>query len=265
MAEVKETVPIPVQCNHCGGGHKKHDVLFAEKSDWEDPETGEHGYVIYTVARCRGCETIRFVMTSWDTSSPYDPYDSETVRVFPDNASADRRTPALSQFDLPDKVGQMYAETLQAYDAGAHTLCGAGLRAIVEALCLDQGVAGGNLLKKIEALVAGGHLAKKQADHLHEERYLGNSAVHEMEKPSKSDLEDGLQIIEGLLKTIYILPVHAEGMKKRREARAAKKAATAAKSAKPAKTAAPAAASSSSSPAAGSKPSGTGALKKPKS
>jgi hypothetical protein len=117
----------------------------------------------------------------------------------------------------------MYRETLRALDAGAFTLCGAGLRGTVEALCLEQQVAGRDLKTKIDALVEAGHLAPNQAGHLHEERYLGNAAVHEMETPARSDLDDGLQIIEGLLKTIYVLPTHAASMKRRREARVAER------------------------------------------
>ena len=48
---------------------------------------------------------------------------------------------------------------------------------------------------------------------------LGNAALHEMETPSVQDIEDGLEIVEGLINTIYILPSKAERLKKRREAK----------------------------------------------
>ena len=53
----------------------------------------------------------------------------------------------------------IYTETIQAFNLGAPTLAEAGLRAIVEALCIHQG-ASGNLQKKIDSLVERGLLAK---------------------------------------------------------------------------------------------------------
>ena len=61
------------------------------------------------------------------------------------------------------------------------------------------------------------YLVQTQADLLHEERYIGNFALHEMKTPTKEDLEDGLQIIEVLLKTIYVLPDHAARLRTQRE------------------------------------------------
>ena len=55
---------------------------------------------------------------------------------------------------------------------------------------------------------------------LHEERYLGNSALHELATPSAQDIEDGLTIVEGLINTIYILPSNAKRLKHHREAKA---------------------------------------------
>ena len=56
-----------------------------------------------------------------------------------------------------------------------------------------------------------------QAALLHEERYLGNAALHELETPSKQAIEDGLGIVEGLMNTIYILPHKAERLRSRRQ------------------------------------------------
>lgn len=228
MAKKKEDQhdPEDFRCTNCGG-YRKHNVLFRHREPWVDYEMAAQGYAVYIVAQCRGCETFRFALKESDSSMPRDDYNehTETVKIFPDDGASRKRKPVLEDHDLPPPVAQMYQETLSAFDAGAHTLAGAGLRAIVEALCLDQGVAGRDLQTKIDALVTAGQLAQKQAEHLHEERYLGNDAIHQMAKPSRNDLEDGLRIIENLLQTIYVLPQHAAGLKKSREARAAKKAA----------------------------------------
>jgi hypothetical protein len=110
----------------------------------------------------------------------------------------------------------MYKETNDALNANIRTLAGGGLRATVEAICLDNGITSGTLLGKIDELAKQNLLTKAQADLLHEERYLGNAALHELATPSTQDIEDGLGIIEGLINTIYILPTKAERLKKRR-------------------------------------------------
>jgi hypothetical protein len=110
---------------------------------------------------------------------------------------------------FPDRVSRIYGETATAFNSGLSVLTGGGLRAIVEAICIDQDVAGGNLSAKIDALVNQNILSQPQADLLHEERYLGNTALHEIDPPSAQDLKDGLDIVEGLLRTIYVLPERA--------------------------------------------------------
>src|SRR5262249_54121961 len=119
--------------------------------------------------------------------------------------------------DFPDRVGRIYLETVRALNAGSLILAGGGLRAIVEAICIDQKVTGGNLQKRIDNLVARGLLARPQAELLHEERYIGNAAFHEISAPAKTDVEDGLIIVEGLLNTIYTLPGRAKRLRMKRQ------------------------------------------------
>ena len=95
------------------------------------------------------------------------------------------------------------------------------MRAIVEALCQDKNVQGGNLQEKIDNLARQGFLATPQAELLHEERYLGNAALHEIVAPSKLDVQDGFDIIETLLTTIYILPDKADRLRAKRTRQAA--------------------------------------------
>ena len=119
--------------------------------------------------------------------------------------------------DLPVQVARICSETIIASNAGALTLAGGRLRAIVEAICIDRKVSGQDLQKKIDDFVAKGLLAKPQADLLHEERYIGNAALHEILPPVKQEIEDELVIVEGLMNTIYILPLRAERLREKRQ------------------------------------------------
>ena len=89
----------------------------------------------------------------------------------------------------------------------------------MEAICIGRKVSGQDLQKKIDDFVAKGFLAKPQADLLHEERYIGNAALHGILPPVKQEIEDELVIVEGLMNTIYILPLQAERLREKRQKR----------------------------------------------
>lgn len=146
--------------------------------------------------------------------------------VYPDSPGmVSKRATALTIEDTRDDGGQelipatvwkMYHETLAAFSANIRTLAAGGLRAVVEAICLDKQVPGANLQKKIDELATQGSLTKAEAELLHEERYLGNEALHELSTPSARDIEDGLEIVESLIRTLYILPSKAKRLRARR-------------------------------------------------
>ena len=60
-----------------------------------------------------------------------------------------------------------------------------------------------------------GLLSKKQAEFLHNHRFMGNEAAHEMVAPKPEHLVAALDIAETLLKTIYVLPKMADKIKKK--------------------------------------------------
>jgi hypothetical protein len=106
-------------------------------------------------------------------------------------------------------------------NSNAPTLTAIGLRALVEAICIDQTCLGRNLQDKIDALVTTGALSKSQADFLHIHRFLGNEAAHEITPPPLDELAASLDILESLLKTIYELPVIAAQVRQSKSKRAA--------------------------------------------
>jgi hypothetical protein len=228
---------IWVKCASCGNQSRKHKVLCLKVKHLLDgpegiPETDEfHRFV-----ECMGCESLKYVSSSLDRqaqSHGYEVYE-EDFRVYPDapGTAGNRRLAAISNEDLiddkgknliPDTVWKMYRETIDAFNANIRTLAGGGLRAVVEAICIDKRINAKNLMESIDELSKQGFLTKAQAELLHEERYLGNAALHEMATPSIQDIEDGLGIVEGLIATIYVLPSKAERLKTRREAKKSEK------------------------------------------
>jgi hypothetical protein len=192
---------------------------------------GPEGPVIskefHRFVECMGCENTKYVISSLDVLL-FDA-EEEILKVYPDAPGTPvRRKPTIGGGDIryrrrgmlvPEPVWKMYMETIAALNANILTLAGGGLRAVVEAICLDKEIVEGNLQKKIGELSNQNLLTKAQADLLHEERYLGNAALHEMATPTQSDIEDGLGIVEGLINTIYIIPSKAKRLKDRREAK----------------------------------------------
>lgn len=220
--EAKQHQAVRAPCSSCGGGEKSHDVVYAHDVGWDNDEGGE-GATSYQICKCRGCGDVRFRTDTWSTLdiSPFSNEPESTVRVYPEVSTTHSRA-AVDADAFPDRIAAVYTETLKAFNAGCHILAGGGLRAIVEAVCIENSVAGKTLVAKIDAMATMGLLAKAQAELLHEERYIGNSALHEIEPPSKRDIQDGLDIVEGLLNTIYVLPTRAQRLKARREKKKAK-------------------------------------------
>ena len=120
-----------------------------------------------------------------------------------------------STYLLPFPLPNIYKETHAALVNQQPVLAGIGIRALVEAVCNDQAAQGKNLEQKIDGLMNMGLLTKDQAEFLHGLRILGNEAAHEV-KPHKEDtLGAAMDVVEHLLKTVYILPVQAKKLPQR--------------------------------------------------
>ena len=85
-----------------------------------------------------------------------------------------------------------------------------GLRALVETVCKEKEAVGGDLFKKIDSLVEKRVLTPVGATILHKIRTVGNAAAHEVKPHSERQLSLALDIVEHLLKDVFILPKQVE-------------------------------------------------------
>jgi hypothetical protein len=69
---------------------------------------------------------------------------------------------------------------------------------------------------KIEGLAERNILTERQARSLHEHRYLGNMALHELEIPSKGTLESAITIVEHIMEDLYSIPAHVGNLARMR-------------------------------------------------
>lgn len=219
MGEKSESV-IMIDCVGCSR-QTKHDVLHRKHVRWDDKESGICGGDEYLTLECRGCGDISLAIDTWnseDTDEDWQPISTRTL--YP---SRPVRKPIAAYLYLPSKVLNVYQETLKAIGSKAPILAAIGIRAVVEAVCKDKNCPERNLEKNIDFLVKKGHLAPDQADFLHLQRFMGNTAAHEIEPPEASELTAALDIAENLLTTLYVLPELAGEMKKSQEQLAARK------------------------------------------
>ena len=202
MAKKKQ--PIGVACNSCGR-RTNHDVVVAHSKNGEEEGWGWWA-IEYQVLRCLGCDTISFRESSWNSEN----IDHETggplveEKLFPDRNST--RRPITGYEHFPPKTRRIYSEVLNSLGISCWLLTAIGLRTLIESICLDQKCKKKNLKERITELATKGLLSKVQAQVLHNHRFLGNLAAHEIEAPQPLEILAALEIAETLLKTIYVIP-----------------------------------------------------------
>lgn len=111
---------------------------------------------------------------------------------------------------LPEPVRKIYNETLRAISTQLSILAGVGLRTLLEIICKDRQAAGKTLFEQIDDLVSQQILTPASAAILHNIRTLGNSAAHEAMPLDDRQMKFAFDIVEHLLKEVYIFPKQAE-------------------------------------------------------
>ncbi len=227
---------IKIYCTNCKGftnhgalekvsktftpqNHPEMEIQFAEGT-WE-------------ILECRGCEEITFRET-WTTSEDCEIETGETIptiRLFPPRS--ERTLPVKSHYMLSPTLRQIYRETIDCYNQAFNILCAVGIRMLIEGICLDKGIKDGpvqqkngstirqeNLQGKIEGMVESGIITEEHATTLHELRFLGNEAVHELKVPSFDELQIVIEIVEHTLESLYELTNKVELLHRKKHTRA---------------------------------------------
>jgi hypothetical protein len=134
----------------------------------------------------------------------------------------------FQQLNYGSPVDSVYRQTITAFNNGLSTLAGAGIRLLIEGICLDQKILKGrvytdqgklvrhkatkkiilrdNLEGKINGLLMKGLISKNQARVLHQLRKLGNDAAHALDQPPLNLIEECIDAIEHLLVQVYDQP-----------------------------------------------------------
>jgi hypothetical protein len=170
----------------------------------------------YQIVQCLGCEEISFrLSTRCSEDFVTDPISGETVleekvECYPSRIVG--RKKLEYGLNLPAQVSAIYDETHAALCNKQPILAGIGIRALLETICKEKGAEGRDLKIKINALVEMKVLTQPSADILQRLRTLGNEAAHEVKPHSEDRLGVAMDIIEHLLKDVYILPKIANSL-----------------------------------------------------
>jgi len=195
---------IRVFCGACGG--EKNHIVIAKREVQSHPDESYHWGENHYFCQCAGCDAYCYAVAEW-TEEYFNNYTGEMEykwKTYPFSKNA--RKPVDDANEFPYEVRLAYQEMISALNAQLPLLTAIGLRTVIEAVCVDQGVTGSNLEKKIDGLATSGVLSSAQASILHSHRFLGNIAAHEIVTANPRELIAALEIAEALLKTIYVLP-----------------------------------------------------------
>lgn len=203
---------IKSYCQRCDF-ETNHEILF--KEDIRSAADDYDYAVYYLVLKCNGCETISFRREFIDIESAYpDEYGDWkpdiTVTTYPNKSKV--KIGLENVYDLPEKIRLIYIEAINSYNAECPILTGVGFRAVIEAICIEEGITGRNLEIKINNLVRQKLITEKESKRLHSIRFIGNDSVHEMKVPKEKSLRLVLNIIEHLLSNIYLIDQDGEGV-----------------------------------------------------
>jgi hypothetical protein len=210
-------------CSICRG-YTNQKVLFEKSTDVGDEDWWESNK--YQVIQCEGCDKVsyRTLHNDIQQNQHADYEDPWTQEVYP-KRSIDS-LPIKILLNTPNNVRRIYRETIDAFNNDQYILCTAGLRAIIEGICNEKSITKGEVVNtagvkkmskgldgKIEGLCTSGFLTKTNAETLHELRFIGNEAVHELASPSDEELKLAIGIIEHTIENIYELQHKAKKLK----------------------------------------------------
>jgi hypothetical protein len=202
-------------CRNCKG-ERNHKTLFSVERTGSEEYIGYSWTEEYAIIECLGCENISFLNVSGDSDMvEFDDFNNTfeyltDKKIYPYCLTFGKELEHI--WDVPISIRDIYKETIEAFKADLFLLTAGGLRAIIEATCNHLEIKNESLQKRIDLLQKKEFLTKAESKRLHSIRFLGNDALHEMEKPKKEQLYILLGIVNHLLENLFIQDKQIEGL-----------------------------------------------------
>ncbi len=197
----------------CAGCERQTNqkILFSKKVKHIDQfDESDIDIFDFMTIECMGCKTVSFLRRQHIE----DPEVEGKMAFVDDHYPIDYSNfydefnflNGEDQQELPNDLYSLYEEVKNAFENGSNILAGIGLRTLVEAMCLHQKIAGRNLQDKIKNLLTAGLISTAELPILDKLRLIGNMSTHEIKAISLDKLNYALDIVNNVLKSIYILP-----------------------------------------------------------
>ena len=210
---VEDLKNTSTECHICGRvtNHKSLvKVSLSETHHADDEyENSITEYKDFSIIQCQGCMEASLKVESCNTDEvDFNTNEPDiTIEYYP-------KRQELVQFEnsflLPKALNDLYSETITAINNKCLTIAGIGIRGLIETICKEENIVGNNLYEKIENLHQEGKISSDSKEILHSLRRLYNKSAHDSFKPSLQQLQLSLDVIELLMKQIYL---HADAKK----------------------------------------------------
>jgi hypothetical protein len=196
-------------CNNCRQPTTHELVYFHTPEELEYLESDQQEDIRTTISKlwiCGGCERVTLQEITLDEGG-----EEIGSEFYP---SREKHYLIRKSFlQLNSKLSQIYEEIIICYNNASTILCATGLRALLEGVCADKGIAGKSLFEKINNLhtLLPGNIVES----LHIFRFIGNEAVHQLNTPSIDQLRSAIEVMEDLLNFLYDLDYKASNISRK--------------------------------------------------
>lgn len=199
-------------CNTCKG-ETNHDIKSShDQSYYEEYEN--HGQMFlgyyeeteYSFLVCRGCDTAT-LEERW-TNAAMRGYDGDNIYSFiyhPKRKNLGDRT-AKHFNHIDKKLNETYREIITSFQEGLGVVTAMGVRALLEAICVIEGIDGKKawgLGEKIGKLKEVSSIPESIIDGLKGIKFIGDDAAHRLNIPEKNSLSLSIDLLESLMTHMY--------------------------------------------------------------
>ncbi len=196
-------VDVSISRLHCNECKQKtwHDIVAEHEQSYYDNFWGYTKLLHGQILTCRGCEYLSFRL--FDHPFEFQTDGKVEELIYPEREFK-RRKRIYIFHTLPEKIQNLYTQTLTAYDNELCLLSAVGLRALIESIVVDKlnpNEFAFSIKSKIDALRK--YFSDDVIDTLQDFRFMGNQAAHALDEPSLGDIHRALNVIEGIMGYFY--------------------------------------------------------------
>ncbi len=207
MTEIKK-----IFCNTCRY-ETKHEVKSTHECSYreviEDRGREFLGYCEdyeYRFLICRGCDTAT-LEEKWTCSGMN---DNDGNDIYTYEHSPKRKNLGVREskrfVHIDKKLNETYKEIIIAHQQGLGIVTSMGIRALLEGICVIEGVddkQAWGLGKKIEALKDSANIPDSIVDGLKGIKFIGDDAAHRLNATDKNSIRLSIDLLEALLTHLY--------------------------------------------------------------